>query len=83
MLLLAAVIGGVFLAKREDLPDPGEAAVEQARLGSAPGGPTGYTSGGIGSAGGPQGQPSGGIGSAGAATTPGGLGSTVGTRKTP
>ena len=83
VLLLAAVIGGVFLAKREDLPDPGEAAVEQARLGSAPGGPTGYTSGGIGSAGGPQGQPSGGIGSAGAATTPGGLGSTVGTRKTP
>jgi hypothetical protein len=28
VLLLAAVIGGVFLAKREDAPDPGERSTE-------------------------------------------------------
>ncbi len=78
VLLLAAVIGGVFLAKREDLPDPGEAAIEQVRLGSSPGGPTGYTSGGIGPSEADAARPSGGIGSTGAATTPGALGPSVG-----
>ena len=35
MLLLAAVIGGVFLAKREDAPDPGEIESPYAARGAA------------------------------------------------
>ena len=77
VLLLAAVIGGVFLAKREDLPDPGEAAVLQARVASGPGGPTGVTSGGIGSAGAPAAAPSGGVGGSGAGATAAGLAPTA------
>ena len=83
VLRLAAVIGGVFLAKREVLPYPGVAAIEQARRGSAPGGPTGYTSGGIGSAGMSGGRASGGVEGAGAGATPGGLGTAPGTRMEP
>ncbi|MBA2488371.1 MAG: NADH-quinone oxidoreductase subunit J family protein [Candidatus Limnocylindrales bacterium] len=36
VLLLAAVIGGVFLAKREDSPDPGARAVDEPTLGRLP-----------------------------------------------
>lgn len=51
VLLLAAVIGGVFLAKREDADVPDTImAARQSELASGPGGPTGRTSGGIGSA---------------------------------
>jgi NADH:ubiquinone oxidoreductase subunit 6 (subunit J) len=48
VLLLAAVIGGVFLAKREDSELPQTAA--QRLMGSGPGGPSGRSSSGIGSA---------------------------------
>lgn len=51
VLLLAAVIGGVFLAKREDADQPETlTAARQSRLDAAPGGGTGSSPGGIGSA---------------------------------
>ena len=50
VVLLAAVIGGVFLAKREDVPRLDEPASIQARMGSGPGGPSGQPGGGLGSA---------------------------------
>ncbi len=50
VLLVAAVIGGVFLAKREDMlnPTPRETAITPG-LDRSPGGPSGVTSGGMGS----------------------------------
>ncbi|MBA2254151.1 MAG: NADH-quinone oxidoreductase subunit J [Chloroflexi bacterium] len=51
VLLLAAVIGGVFLAKREDTDVPEtEAGARQVTLGSEPGGASGRAASGIASA---------------------------------
>jgi NADH-quinone oxidoreductase subunit J len=75
VLLLAAVIGGVFLAKREDADAPERTTDYQARqVGFGPGGPSGTAGGGIGSAwptGGRPGAPFG-SGPTGAPTAPGG-----------
>ena len=52
ILLLAAVIGGVFLAKREDAEVPETAAgARQFELGSEPGGASGHAASGIATAG--------------------------------